>query len=74
MTGVPESVGESLVPHNVEVAATDDLGVIDPATGVFRNLEHEQLREVAAVYNAWRVGNLQDCTIRSESHLLRVRL
>lgn len=63
--GVPESVGKSLIPHNVEVASTDDLGVTDPATGAFHNLEREQLEEVAAVYNAWRVGNLQDCTIRT---------
>lgn len=62
---VPQSVGESLIPHNVEVATTDDLGVKDPATGRFHNLERDQLREVAAVYNAWRVGNLQDCTIRT---------
>ena len=64
MTGIPESVGESAVPHMVEVATTGELGFTDPATGRFELLSSEQLEEVAAVYNAWRVGNLQDCTIR----------
>lgn len=62
---MPADVCDSLIPHNVEVASTDDLGVTDPATGVFHNLEREQLKEVASVYNAWRAGNLQDCTVRT---------
>lgn len=62
--GMPESVGESAVPHMVEVGTTDELGFTDPAAGRFELLSPEQLEEVAAVYNAWRVGNLQDCTFR----------
>lgn len=63
--GVPESVAESLVPHNVTVdSVTDKVGYLDVWTGSFLQLSHDQLQEVAAVYNAWRVGNLQDCTIR----------
>ena len=71
--GMPESVGESSVPHMVEVGTTDELGFSNPATGRFELLSPAQLEEVAVVYNAWRVGNLQDCAIRNESQLLRVR-
>ena len=60
--GMPESVGESSVPCMVEVGTTDELGLTDPATCRFELLSPEQLKEVASVYNAWRVGNLQDCT------------
>lgn len=73
--GVPESTGESLIPHNVVVRERSlDIGYANPATGGFEFLTLPQLEEIAAVYNAWRAGNLQDCTIRNESHLLRVRL
>lgn len=75
MRGVPESVGESVVSHNVVVRESSlDIGYVSPATGEFTFLTLPELEEVAAVYNAWRVGNLQDCTIRDESHLRRVRL
>lgn len=75
MIGVPESAVESLVPHNVVVRESSlDIGYANPLTGEFEFLTLPQLAEVAAVYNAWRCGNLQDCTIRNESHLLRVKL
>lgn len=32
-------------------------------------LTREQLEEVAAVYNAWRVGNLQDCTVKTTADI-----
>ena len=74
MTGVPESVAESLVPYNVTLdPVTDKVGYLDVRTGSFLQLSPAQLEEVAVVYNAWRVGNLQDCAIRNESQLLRVR-
>lgn len=73
--GVPADIGESIIPHNVVVRESSiDIGYANPATGKFEFLTLPQLEEIAAVYNAWRVGNLQDCTIRNEASLRRVKL
>lgn len=49
----------------------DDRGrilIVPSAASGFRTpapLTKAQAQEVADVYNAWRVGNMQDCTIRT---------
>jgi len=54
------------VPAEVCDSRIDALVTLDGrwlCTGDGKHLSLKQLREVVDVYNAWRVGNLQDCTL-----------
>lgn len=62
---MPETVGESEIPEMIRVADCGTKLLYTDYNGVFHILGRKQLEEVAEVYNAWRVGNLQDCTIRT---------
>lgn len=61
--------GQGFVPKVVALSLVDTLVYVDKdrlIDNAGRELTKEQLGEVVAVYNAWRVGNLQDCTIRRD--------
>lgn len=62
---LPASVEESRIPACIRVAECGTKLLYTDMEGDFHILTNAQLEEVAAVYNAWRVGNLQDCTIRT---------
>lgn len=67
------SVSESKIPSNICLEHDDnEYGVVDlcykddsdkSRLPYSKTLTKEQYEEVVAVYNAWRCGNLQDCTI-----------
>lgn len=64
--GVPKEVCMSKVDTLVSV---EGKSLVD---GAGKKLSESQLSEVVAVYNAWRVGNLQDCTIRGPEDFSRM--
>lgn len=61
---VPSDVGSSKISNLIVAHDWCRLYTIDG-----KKLTVPQLQEVADVYNAWRVGNLQDCTITSAQTL-----